>query len=195
MKITSVEYIKGVPKWDDGPRDGLPEFAMLGRSNVGKSSLINFLLGRKKAAYVSKTPGKTQLIHFFLINRSFYLVDLPGYGYAQTARTLRESWGPMMTSYLLKRPTLSAVGLLIDIRRPDSPLDSEMSQWLYQNRISTLFIATKADKISRGKRKAQIDSIKAEFGMPELVVTSVLKKEGRMDVWRGVKTLISTRTD
>jgi len=147
MKIHSVEYLKAAPRWEEGPQDRLPEIAMIGRSNVGKSSLINFLLGRKKAAYVSKTPGKTQLIQFFLINRSFYLVDLPGYGYARTPKKMRKSWGKMVDEYLIKRDTLRAVTLLIDIRRPDSPLDLQMQEWLSFHKIQTLFIATKGDKI------------------------------------------------
>jgi len=190
MKIVSVDYIKGVPSWDQGPLDALPEVAMLGRSNVGKSSLINFLLGRKKSAYVSRTPGKTQLIHFFLINRAFYLVDLPGYGYARTPRATREGWGPMITSYLLKRQSLSAVALLIDMRRPDSPLDSEMTQWLNGHQIATLVFATKADKITMGKRKAQVDAIKRAYGIPALIVTSALKKEGREEAWREIEKIL-----
>ncbi len=193
MKIVEVAYIKGVTQWKDGPGDGLPEVAMLGRSNVGKSSLINFLLGRKKAAYVSKTPGKTQLIQYFLINRAFYLVDLPGYGYARTGRNTRRAWGPMVESYLLKRKNLSGVVLLIDIRHPESPLDNKMFQWLKIHRISTLFIVTKGDKLAKGKRKAQTDRVLRSYGIENVVMTSSTKKEGRGAVWKAIEKTMFDR--
>jgi len=186
MKIHSVQYVKAAARREDGPSDGLPEIAMIGRSNVGKSSLINFLLGRKKAAYVSKTPGKTQLIHFFLINRSFYLVDLPGYGYARTPKEMRKGWGKMIESYLTKRETLRAVALLIDLRRVDSPLDHQMKAWLFHHGIDTLFIATKADKITKNKRAAQLEAIKQAFGLSGIITTSSLNKEGREAAWQGI---------
>ncbi len=190
MKIKSVEYIKASTRWDDGPTDGLPEIAMLGRSNVGKSSLINFLLNRKKAAYVSKTPGKTQLIQFFLINRAFYLVDLPGYGYARTPKTTRKSWGAMIENYLLKRETLAGVSLLIDIRHPGSPLDLRMTDWLNQHRLRTLFIATKGDKLKLGKRRLQAAAIKGIFNTSDLIQTSSAKKQGRDAVWKGIESVV-----
>lgn len=190
MKIRSVEYVKASTRWDDGPRDGLPEIAMIGRSNVGKSSLINFLLNRRKAAYVSKTPGKTQLIQFFLINRSFYLVDLPGYGYARTSKVTQKSWGPMIENYLLKREALKGVSLLIDIRHPGSPLDTQMANWLDQHQLHTLFIATKGDKLKQGKRRLQADLIKQTFNLSSLIQTSSAKKQGRDAVWQGIEALV-----
>lgn len=190
MKIKSVEYIKASTRWDDGPTDALPEIAMIGRSNVGKSSLINFLLNRKKAAYVSKTPGKTQLIQFFLINQSFYLVDLPGYGYARTPKTTKKSWGPMIENYLLKRETLAGVSLLIDIRHPGSPLDLQMAAWLRQHQLRTLFIATKGDKLKLGKRRLQAAEIKNIFDTSNLIQTSSAKKQGRDAVWKGIESVV-----
>lgn len=190
MKIKSVEYIKASTRWDDGPTDGLPEIAMIGRSNVGKSSLINFLLNKKKAAYVSKTPGKTQLIHFFLINRSFYLVDLPGYGYARTPKNTRKSWGPMIENYLLKRETLAAVSLLIDIRHPGSPLDMQMADWLEQHQLHTLFIATKGDKLKLGKRRLQASALKRIFNASDLIQTSSAKKQGKDAVWKSIESVV-----
>lgn len=190
MKIKSVEYIKASTRWDDGPTDGLPEIAVIGRSNVGKSSLINFLLNKKKAAYVSKTPGKTQLIHFFLINRSFYLVDLPGYGYARTPKNTRKSWGPMIENYLLKRETLAAVSLLIDIRHPGSPLDMQMADWLEQHQLHTLFIATKGDKLKLGKRRLQAGALKRIFNASDLIQTSSTKKQGKDAVWKSIESVV-----
>lgn len=189
MKITSIEYIKAAPRWDDGPSGGLPEVAVIGRSNVGKSSLINLLLGRKMA-YVAKAPGKTQLIQYFLINRSFYLVDLPGYGYAKVGKKTRNAWGPMIEAYMTRRKTLCAVGLLIDIRRPDSPLDFQMNTWLNHHEIPAFYIVTKGDKITKGKRQACVDAIQSAYGMTEMVVTSALKKEGKREVWKMIEQMI-----
>lgn len=190
MKITSIEYIKAATRWQDGPKDGLPEVAVIGRSNVGKSSLINLLTGRKMA-HVAKAPGKTQLIQYFLINRAFYLVDLPGYGYAKAGKKTRKAWGPMVDAYMTQRKTLSAVGLLIDIRRSDSPLDFQMREWLSYHQIRTFCIVTKADKISMGKRKMHVDAIKAAYGIDEITVSSVLKKEGKYAIWKTIDAILS----
>ena len=195
MKIQSVDYIKGTTRWDDGPRDGLPEIAMIGRSNVGKSSLINYLLGRKRAAHVSKTPGKTRLIHFFLINRAFYLVDLPGYGYARTAKSTQSGWGKMIEGYLAKRSTLAGVVLLIDIRRPDSPLDRQMRDWLLHHGIHPLAVATKGDKLGAAARGKQAELIKANLDLTELVVTSTLKNMGKAAVWQAIGRVIARQPD
>lgn len=189
MKITSIEYIKAATRWQDGPKDGLPEVAVIGRSNVGKSSLINLMTGRKMA-HVAKAPGKTQLIQYFLINRAFYLVDLPGYGYAKVGKKTRKAWGPMVDAYMTKRKTLSAVGLLIDIRRSDSPLDFQMREWLAYHQILTFCIVTKADKISMGKRKMYVDAIKSAYGIDEITVTSALKKEGKFAIWKNITAIL-----
>ncbi len=192
MKLISIEYIKAAPRWEDGPKDGLPEVALIGRSNVGKSSLINHLLGRK-VAFVAKTPGKTQLIQYFLINKAFYLVDLPGYGYAKVGKETRNAWGPMINAYLTKKETLHGVGMLIDIRHPESPLDIKMKEWLDHRSIPAFFITTKADKIAKGKRKAQTDTIKSIYGITDLLLTSSLKKEGKMDVWKRIGSMITEK--
>ncbi|MFQ5950193.1 MAG: ribosome biogenesis GTP-binding protein YihA/YsxC [Nitrospiria bacterium] len=192
MKLSSVEYIKGCVAWEEGPRDGLPEIAMIGRSNVGKSSLINYLLGRK-IAYISRTPGKTQLIHFFKINRAFYLVDLPGYGYARVPKEKRLQWGPMIESYLSKREPLRAVVLLIDIRHPDQPLDRQVKEWLDAIQVTTLFVATKGDKITRSQRKKQADEVKRSFGISNLIITSTQKGEGKEGLWKEIEAVLSKR--
>ena len=189
MKLTSVEYIKGCATIDDCPKEHLPEIAFIGRSNVGKSSLINFLLGRK-IAYVSSTPGKTQLIHFFKINRNFYLVDLPGYGYAKAPMSVRMQWGPMIETYLTRRKQLKGIVLLIDLRHPTAFLDQEMKKWLDHFQVPTLYVATKADKIGRGQRKEQIEAVKASFGIPDVIVTSAEAKEGRELLWKEVERVV-----
>lgn len=190
MKHYSVEYVKGTPSWDDGPRDRLPEIAMIGRSNVGKSSLINYLLGRK-IAYTSKTPGKTQLIHYFRINQTFYLVDLPGYGYARVPKGQRERFGTMLETYLSKREMLRAVVMLIDLRHPGQAIDLEVKDWLNAIQLETLTVATKGDKIKRSQRKKQSDEVKAVFGISNLIITSTLKKEGKEALWDEIEAVLS----
>lgn len=190
VKLLSVEYVKGTPSWDDGPRDRMPEVAMIGRSNVGKSSLINYLLGRK-IAYISRTPGKTQLIHYFRINQAFYLVDLPGYGYARVPKGQRKQWGTMLESYLSKRETLRAVVMLIDLRHPGQAIDQQVKEWLNAIQLDTLYVATKGDKINRSQRKKQVDEVKKAFGISNLVITSTLKKEGKEDLWKEIEAVLS----
>ncbi len=192
MKLSAVEYVKGTPRGEDGPRDGLPEIAVIGRSNVGKSSLINFLLGRK-VAYVSRTPGKTQLIHFYKINNAFYLVDLPGYGYARAPKETRAQWGPMIESYFLKRSALCALIFLIDIRHPSMAPDLQMKEWIDHYQVTPLFVATKGDKIPRGKRKEHEESVKKNFGISKLIVTSAEKKEGKEALWKGIEEVLSEK--
>lgn len=189
MKLTSVEYIKGCVAIEDCPKEPLPEIAFVGRSNVGKSSLINSLLGRK-VAYVSSTPGKTQLIHFFKINRKFFLVDLPGYGYAKAPMSVRMQWGPMIETYLTKRKQLKGIVLLIDLRHPAAFLDQEMKKWLDHFQVPTLYAATKADKIGRNQRKEQIEAVKASFGISDVIVTSAESKEGKDLLWKEVERVV-----
>lgn len=174
---------------EDCPLEDIPEIAVIGRSNVGKSSLLNFLLGRR-IAYVSKTPGKTQLIHFFKINGRFHLVDLPGYGYARAPKAMQAQWGPMIEGYLLKRSSLQGLIFLIDIRHPGNARDLETKQWLDHHQIPTLFVTTKGDKIAWGKRKKQVEEIKQALGVSELIWTSAQAKEGREAVWKGIDRLL-----
>lgn len=194
MRLTSVEYIKGCAAIEDYPKEHLPEIAFIGRSNVGKSSLINFLLGRK-IAYVSSTPGKTQLIHFFKINRNFYLVDLPGYGYAKAPISVRMQWGPMIETYLTKRKQLKGIVLLIDLRHPTAFLDQEMKKWLDHFQVPTLYVATKADKIGRNQRKKQIEAVKTSFGICDVIVTSAQNKEGKDPLWKEVERVVLGEKD
>ncbi|MBI3804922.1 MAG: YihA family ribosome biogenesis GTP-binding protein [Nitrospirae bacterium] len=188
MKLTSVEYVKGAPRIEECPKVLLPEVAFVGRSNVGKSSLINLLL-QQRMAHVSGTPGKTQLIHFYLINRIFHFVDLPGYGYARAPRSVKEQWGPMVEDYLFQREQLRGIVFLIDLRHPDAELDHKMKEWLDHFQRETLYVATKADKINRGQRKTQIDAVKVSYGISDLIVTSVETREGRDDLWREIERM------
>ena len=149
--IRKAEYIASAVKYEQYPAGDMPEIAMAGRSNVGKSSLINRFLGRRNLARTGNTPGKTQTINFYRINDAWHLVDLPGYGYAKVAKTVNANWGSMMGNYFKKRETLRAVIQIVDIRHAPSREDVEMQQWLRMRQIPTMVVATKADKISRGQ--------------------------------------------
>lgn len=149
--IRKAEYVASAVKFEQYPVGGLPEIAMAGRSNVGKSSLINRFLGRRNLARTGNTPGKTQTLNFYCVNDAWFLVDLPGYGYAKVAKTVNAQWGSMMETYFKKREFLRAVIQIVDIRHAPSREDIEMQQWLRMRQIPTMVVATKADKIARGQ--------------------------------------------
>ncbi len=159
MKIISAEFVKSAVKDKDYPAGELPEVALAGRSNVGKSSLLNKLLNRKKLARTSKTPGRTRMINFFLVNGCFRLVDLPGYGYARVSFRERESWRKMVESYLKSSKNLRGMVLLVDSRHPPTTLDVQMYNWLKFYRISTVVVGTKADKLSRSRLINSLETI------------------------------------
>lgn len=160
MKIKSVnlETVCGVTS--KLPNNSLPEFAFAGKSNVGKSSLINAFMNRKSLARISSQPGKTQTINYYNINNEMYLVDLPGYGYAKVSESVKQQWGKMIERYLKKSPTLKAVFLLVDIRHEPSVNDVQMFDWINANGFDPIVIATKADKISKGAVQKQVSIIK-----------------------------------
>jgi GTP-binding protein len=166
MKIKKAElkgvyvHIKELP-WGD-----LPEIAIVGRSNVGKSSLINKLVNRKNLARSSSTPGKTRTINYYLINDSWYLVDLPGYGYARVSRQEQAKWGKFTEKYLTTRQQLRGILHLVDVRHPPSKDDILVQSWLLHNELPVLCVATKADKISRGARGKHIAVIKKDLNLP-----------------------------
>jgi GTP-binding protein len=166
VKITNAEFCGVFVDQKLLPADGLPEIAIVGRSNVGKSSLINKLANRKGLAKSSSTPGKTRTINYYKMNRQWYLVDLPGYGYARVSKTERARWGKLIEQYLLKRQTLRGVILLVDIRHAPSENDVLMKEWLSHNQIPHLVVATKSDKISRGVRQKHLNIIKKELNLP-----------------------------
>lgn len=182
MKIISSEYIISAPGPKQYPAEGYPEIAFAGRSNVGKSSLINALLNRRGLARTSGRPGKTQLLNFYLINGSFYFVDLPGYGFARVAKDVKSHWGKMIEGYLKNRKELQAVVQLIDIRHAPSREDITMHQWLKHFGIPTILVLNKADKISRGKWAQHAKLIKQSL-VPEVrtpvVIFSAETKQGR----------------
>ncbi len=191
--ITQGQYVASAVKKDQYPETNLPEIVFIGRSNVGKSSLINSLTRVNNLARVSSQPGKTQTINFFEVGlkiaevegrKAFYLVDLPGYGYAKTGKEKRKIWSKFIEEYLLTSERLQFVCQLIDIRHEPMASDVEMFEWLVKNNIPVLIVATKCDKIGKTVRQRSIAAIKRKLGVAELSVLpySSLKNEGRSDL-------------
>jgi GTP-binding protein len=175
------------------PADGLPQIAFAGRSNVGKSSLLNRLVGRKKMAKVSSTPGKTRSLNFFLINRRFYFVDLPGYGYAKVAKKVRESWGELVEKYLETSPDLIGLVLLLDCRRDPTPEDAQLLRWLAARQTPALAAITKVDKISRNHIAAKQQQIETELGLAT-VPFSAVKGTGKNELLSTVFDLVADQS-
>ncbi|MCX6352806.1 MAG: ribosome biogenesis GTP-binding protein YihA/YsxC [Bacteroidetes bacterium] len=187
MEINTSEYLQSVPTVAGCPKPDKEEFAFVGRSNVGKSSLINMLTGRKSLALTSHTPGKTQTINHFLINKIWYLVDLPGYGYAKRSKTSRLAWQINMEEYLTQRENLTCVFLLIDANIKPQEIDLEFADWLGENSVPFCIIFTKSDKSKSIAIKKNIEAfftVMAETWMilPQHFVTSANKKTGRKEV-------------
>ena len=166
MKIKKAELQGIYVNLKDLPKGDLPEIAIVGRSNVGKSSLINKLVNRKNLAHSSSTPGKTRTINYYLINDSWYIVDLPGYGYARVSKKEQAKWARFIEEYLSKRRQLRGVLQLVDIRHPPSKDDILVQSWLFQQQLPVLCVATKADKISYGARSKHLAAIKRELNLP-----------------------------
>ncbi|XP_050208310.1 GTP-binding protein At2g22870 [Mercurialis annua] len=160
-QIKEVEFVKSSSRARDCPRDDRPEFAILGRSNVGKSSLINAMVRKKEVALTSKKPGKTQLINHFLVNKSWYIVDLPGYGFAKVPNSAQTDWSAFTKGYFLNRETLVAVLLLIDASVPPQKIDLDCADWLGRNNIPMTFVFTKCDKMKGGKGTRPDDNIRS----------------------------------
>ena len=186
MKIKSSEHEITAVRPAQYPEEGLPEVAFAGRSNVGKSSMINSLLNRKKLAYVGNTPGKTRQLNFFIVNNEFRLVDLPGYGYAKVSKAEKESWSKLANTYFDTRENLRLIVHLIDIRHKPSEKDREMSKWLIHSNIPYAVCAVKSDKLSRGQYKKQATQIIKELNLPHdtpFVIYSSTKREGIKELW------------
>lgn len=186
MKITSAEFVKSAFSNEHLPQDGLPEIAFLGRSNVGKSSLLNSLLMRKGLARTSRTPGRTQSINYFLINKSFYFVDLPGYGYAKVSKSMRADWGKMAEDYLSSRRELVLFVHLVDARHPMTELDSQLEDWLSHHGKKVLVVATKSDKLSTNKLSKCIKELRGSLHDRPLVPYSSETGRGREEVWGAI---------
>ena len=193
MIVKQAEFIKSATKPAHYPEESLPEIAFAGRSNVGKSSLINVLVNRKNLVRTSNTPGRTQLINFFRINGTFTFVDLPGYGFAKVPLAVKREWGPMMETYLSRRENLRGVVLILDIRRTPTDDDLQMLQWLRACGIPPLVVVTKCDKLSKNQRARQAALIAREIGLEaaDLCFFSALTREGLDRVWERIGTVLS----
>jgi len=187
MKISEVNFIGSFVKESDCPKSDLYEFAFIGRSNVGKSSLINMLTGRKKIAKVSSTPGKTQLLNFFEINDAWYLVDLPGYGYAKSSKKNREKWRIMIERYLETRENLACIFLLIDSRHELQTIDLDFINYLGAARLPFVLVYTKSDKVKEPELLSNIESIENSLrqhweDLPQRFLTSSTKRIGQTEI-------------
>ncbi len=193
MNVTKVnlETVCGITS--KLPENLLPEFAFAGKSNVGKSSLINGLMNRKSYARTSSQPGKTQTINFYNINEQLYFVDLPGYGYAKVSMELRAKWGKMIERYLKKSEQLKLIFLLVDIRHEPSENDRDMYDWIVHNGFQPIVIATKLDKINRSQIAKQTKLIRTCLKMPKegiLIPFSAETKQGRDEIWSKIEELL-----
>ncbi len=192
MIIKSATFVKSATRPGNYPPTDFPEVAFAGRSNVGKSSLINILVNRRGLVRTSSTPGRTQLLNFFDINSTFYLVDLPGYGFAKVPLAIKKEWGPMVRTYLEGRQNLRALLLLFDIRRTPREEDLQLLDWLGELEVPTIPVITKVDKISRSRRETQLRSILEATGLPRDAFTlfSALTREGRDEIWQRIEAAL-----
>lgn len=194
MRVRRAELATLATRPDAFPRDGLPEVAMVGRSNVGKSSCINRVTGHKGLARTSNRPGKTQALLFYRIDDSFYLVDLPGYGFARVPPDVKAEWGRLIEAYLDDRPSLAGLIHLTDIRHPPTADDRQMAEWIRHFRVPALVLATKADKVARGARAPRLDAIREGLDLgPEAGVVgfSATTGEGAAEVWRWITDAVA----
>lgn len=191
MIVHNVELVISAVRPDQYPEDGLPEFALAGRSNVGKSSFINKMIGRKSMARISAKPGKTQTLNFYKIEEKLFYVDVPGYGYAKVAKTEREAWGKMIERYITDREPLKAVIQIVDLRHPPSRDDIAMYDFMKHFEIPCIIIATKADKIPKGKwdkhKKIVRDTLEMDKKDP-LIVFSSETGLGKDAAWKEIKS-------
>lgn len=193
MHVKSAEFVKSATRPEHYPLAEVPEIAFAGRSNVGKSSLINVLVNRKGLVRTSSTPGRTQLINFFSVNNELMLVDLPGYGFARVPPEVRKQWGPMVETYLSTRRCLGCVILILDIRRVPSDEDVVMLQWLRAYAIPAVIVVTKCDKLSKNERARQAATIGRTLGLAydEMVFFSALSREGKELLWERIEALLA----
>lgn len=187
MKIKTAEFVVSNSKVDHCPKSSLPEYAFIGRSNVGKSSLINMLTGRKSLAKTSAKPGKTQLINHFLINQNWHLVDLPGYGYAQVSKSTKKVFQKFITAYFEQRTQMICAFVLIDSRHKPQPIDMEFMRWMGEHNIPFCIIFTKADKLKEKDLEKNIANYQSEMletweQMPQYFITSATNKLGQDEV-------------
>lgn len=193
MIIKTAEFLKSSSKWQECPEPTLPEYAFIGRSNVGKSSLINGMLNHKDLAKTSQTPGKTQLINHFLINENWYLTDLPGYGYARVSKSMRKDFEKLITNYILNRKNLVNLFVLVDSRHTPQKIDLEFIGWCGENGVPFSIVFTKADKLKPNTAIDNVENYKKELletweELPEIFLTSAEKRTGTDDILKLITT-------
>jgi len=191
--IKSAEFVTSAVKQSQYPPAALPEIAFAGRSNVGKSSLINTLVNRKRLVKTSSTPGRTQLVNFFNINEEFSFVDIPGYGYAKVPASVKKKWGPMIETYITTRNTLKGVVLIMDLRRTPGPEEMNMFDWLNHHGIPSVPVLTKSDKLSKIRQQKQLKQISNTLSVDKnnFILFSAKSRQGKDEVWDAIKKLIS----
>ena len=195
MKITKAEFVKSAVWPDQYPPATMPEIAFVGRSNVGKSSLINAIVGKKNLAKTSNTPGRTQLINFFTLNDKVAFVDLPGYGFAKVSQSVKKDWGDMIEAYLRERQSLALVVFILDVRRDPSEDDLSLRTWLEHYRIPYVYILTKADKLSNNQAVVQKRAIERALQVPaekKPILFSAKTQKGKSDIWKFLDNHLSS---
>ncbi len=197
MIITSAEFVTSASRKSQYPSEVLPEIAFAGRSNVGKSSLINTLVNRRHLVKTSSTPGRTQLINFFDINKNLTFVDLPGYGYARVPAAVRKKWGPMIETYLSTRKTLKGVVIIMDIRRLPRKEEQDLIHWLAHYSIARILVITKTDKLSKTEVAKQQGAIVRNLAVEkeDVILFSAKTRRGRDDVWDAILSLTNLEED
>ncbi len=194
MEFKTARFIVSNTDYKKCPTPNKPEYAFIGRSNVGKSSLINMLTNHKNLAKISGKPGKTQLINHFMVDENWYLVDLPGYGWAQVSKTLKQQWQKMIRAYLLNRTNLCLVFVLIDSRIPPQKIDVEFLKWAGENQIPVALILTKTDKLSRNKLNSSLKALKQELNkdweeLPKIFISSAVDKTGKKEISEYIRSV------
>jgi GTP-binding protein len=189
LEIKNATYEVTAVKPEQYPTNYLPEIAFVGRSNIGKSSIINSLLHKKNLAYVGATPGKTRVINFYNIDNKLYFVDLPGYGYAKVSKAEKASWDEMIETYLYSRTQLKSIIMLVDIRHTPSDQDQTMYQWILSRSLPIVVVASKVDKISRSQLQNRLQDIIVTLKMPEAVLPipfSAMTDQGKDEIWKQI---------
>ncbi len=196
MLIKSAEFVTSAVKPAQYPPADIPEIAFSGRSNVGKSSLINTLVNRKRLVKTSSTPGRTQLINFFCVNEVFNLVDLPGYGYAKVPAAVKRQWGPMIEAYLKQRESLQGVVLILDVRRTPATEERNFIDWLERYDLPVILALTKTDKLSKNKlpQRRQLISQALARDPDELILFSAKTRRGKSEIWSAIEQLLYAET-
>ncbi len=193
MKVSNAKFIASAPTVASIPPATLPEIAFMGRSNVGKSSLINSLLGVKGLARTSNTPGRTQALNFFDINEEMIFVDLPGYGYAKVSKAERQQWGQLIENYLAQRAALVLCILIVDARHEPSPLDLQMKSWLEHFGLSFLVVTTKVDKLSANEQRASLIRARKVLATERIIPYSSVSRAGAKPLWDAIRASLTLR--